>query len=419
MAIPSAKGVFDILPHAQEDWRDSGLWAYLEGVIRTLAERYCFGEIRTPLFERTELFNRGVGTTSDIVSKEMYTFEDRAGRSMSLRPEGTAPVARAYIEHHLEQSGTLQKLFYISSMFRYERQQAGRYRQHHQFGAEIIGGAAAGLDAELIDLLWTLLMTLGLKGLTLHLNSLGDVQARQLFRTHLQDYLRPHLKELSSDSQERFAANPLRILDSKAPQDRAILQEAPSILDFLQPECAEHFSQVQMSLKTLNIPFVINPQLVRGLDYYNRTVFEITANELGAQNSLGGGGRYDSLMQELGGPDVPALGFGAGLERILQTMIAQKAFFPPPPHPKLLLIPLGAEATAMCMALAKDLRQKFPVEIDHSGKKLKASLKMADALGAEFVAVIGENEMKTGVCEVKQMATHTSRTLKLEELDHV
>ena len=253
----------------------------------------------------------------------MYTFLDKAERSLSLRPEGTAPAMRAFIEKNLAQQSPLHKFFYIAPMFRYERSQAGRYRQHHQFGVEAIGSPLPYQDAEIIHLLWTLYSRLGLKGLTLHLNSIGSEEARVNFRHALKMYLRPHLEELSPESQERYETNPLRILDSKDPKDQKWIHHAPHLLDYLDEASKSHFAQVCGLLDQIGIPFQINHRLVRGLDYYNNTVFEITSSELGAQNSLGGGGRYDGLLKTLGGPDLPAFGFGAGLERIIQTMLAQ------------------------------------------------------------------------------------------------
>ncbi len=420
MPIAIPKGVFDILPlddDAKEPWRAVHLWQHLESSVREVAHLYNLREIRTPIFERTELFSRGVGSTSDIVSKEMYTFEDRAKRSMSLRPEGTASVVRAYLENRLEQQNQTHKLFYMGPMFRYERQQKGRYRQHHQFGVEIIGSEAAEYDAELIDLLWTLLSRLGLKDLTLHLNSLGDTTARLNFREALKTYLKPHLGELSDESQTRYELNPLRILDSKNMGDQEILKGAPNILDFLGEECLRHFEQVKKLLTTLGIPYTLNTRLVRGLDYYNRTVFEITSDQLGAQNSLGGGGRYDELFSMLEGPALPALGFGSGMERIIQTMIGQQIALPTRPHPHLLLVPLGDQARGTCVALAKELRgASINAEVDFSGKKLG---KILGATDATHVAIIGEEELKGGSCEVKNMAERTTRQIPFEGLKDV
>lgn len=414
------KGVFDILPKdpdPQGNWRESHLWQYLETHIRAIAAEYGFQEIRTPLFETTELFSRSIGSSTDIVKKEMYTFFDKANRSLTLRPEGTAPVMRAFIEKNLHQHRPIHKFFYLYSMFRYERQQAGRYRQHHQFGVEAIGAELPQQDVEVIHLLWELYRRLGLKDLTLHLNSIGDAEARKEFRHQLKMYLRPHLNELSAESQERYQTNPLRILDSKNPHDQKVLEEAPKILDFLDEASTTHFETVCTLLEQIGIPYKINHKLVRGLDYYNSTVFEITSEELGAQNSLGGGGRYDGLIEELGGPNLPAFGFGAGLERIIQTMLGQNAPLPPTPSSDLFLIPLGEEALSYCFKLLCRLREHHcNVEMDMTGKKLKNAMRYANTIGARFVAVIGENEIKSKKIELKEMATGMSQSFPIDRL---
>jgi histidyl-tRNA synthetase len=415
-----AKGVFDILPKdpdPQGTWRESHIWQYLEEVIRRLALEFGFKEIRTPLFETTDLFTRSIGTGTDIISKEMYTFEDKGGRSLSLRPEGTAPVMRAFIEKNLYQQGSLHKFFYLFPMFRYERNQAGRYRQHHQFGVESIGSSLPHQDAEIIHLLWTLYSRLGLKGLTLHLNSIGDSEARSQFRHALKMYLRPHLSELSPDSQERYETNPLRILDSKDHHDQHLLREAPQLFQFLNESSKNHFEKVCSLLETIGIPYQINPRLVRGLDYYNNTVFEITSNELGAQNSLGGGGRYDGLIKQLGGPDLPAFGFGAGLERIIQTMLAQNVFIPHPSTPELLLVPLGEEAAEHCFKLVCYLREHHVhAELELTGKKLKAVLSYASQAQIRYVTVIGDEELKTGKFDLKEMKSGSIKTITVDRL---
>lgn len=407
MKYPIPPGVFDILPiDNQELWKSSYLWAYVEQVIRETARDFGYAEIRTPLFERTELFQRSVGDTSDIVSKEMYTFDDKGGRSLALRPEGTAPVMRAFVEHHLDQLAAAHKLFYIAPMFRYERAQAGRYRQHHQFGAEAIGNGSAEQDAEMIDLLMTLYQRLGLKNLTLVINSLGDLASRQAFRHSLKEFLLPQLELLSPDSQGRLETNPLRILDSKDPRDREIVARAPRILDFLSAPERDHFETLQRLLDTLKIPYQVNPLLVRGLDYYNKTVFEIVAGELGAQNSIGGGGRYDGLLQTLGGPDLPSIGFGTGIERIIQTMINQGMPLPKPAHPTLFLIAMGDNAKICCFELLHALRENhIPSQMDFSGKKVGKLLQYADQIEATYVIVIGDHELESQEIELKEMAT--------------
>lgn len=421
MKYPIPPGVFDIIPiDRQDSWKSSYLWTYVEQKIRETARDYGYQEVRTPLFERSELFQRSVGDTSDIVLKEMYTFEDKGGRSLSLRPEGTAPVMRAFIEHQLHQTNPVQKLFYIASMFRYERAQAGRYRQHHQFGAEAIGNGSPEQDAEMIDLLYTLYQRLGLQNLTLFINSIGDSASRQAFRLALKSYLAPHASLLSPDSQTRLEVNPLRILDSKDPRDRDIVTHAPSILDFLSEEARTHFEDLKHLLTLLRIPYQVNPLLVRGLDYYNKTVFEVVAGELGAQNSIGGGGRYDGLIADLGGPDLPSIGFGTGIERMLQTMINQNVSMPHPPHPTLFLIALGERAKKTCFELLHNLRQQgIPSQMDFSGRKVGKILQYADQIGASYVAVIGDHELDAQEAEIKEMATGNKVKIALSDLPRI
>lgn len=420
MSIPIPPGVFDILPSSKEPWRNSHLWDYVESVIRKAACEYGYREIRTPLFERTELFQRGVGETSDIVSKEMYTFQDKGGRSMSLRPEGTAPVMRSFVENTLEQTPICHKLFYIAPMFRYERSQAGRYRQHHQFGAEAIGNDSPEQDVELIDLIHTVYKRLGLSHLQLYINSIGDAECRINYRRALQDYLKASFSQLSADSQTRFNSNPLRILDSKDPNDQKLLEKAPSILDFLTDSCRDHFEQVQKLLTQLKIPFKVNPRLVRGLDYYNRMVFEIVAGELGAQNSVAGGGRYDGLMKQLGGPDLPCAGFGAGMERIIQTLLKQEVTIPSAPRPTLFLIALGEEAKKACFETLHQLRQQgIAAQMDFTNRKLGKVMQYADQLQAKYVAVVGEDELRAQKVELKEMATGTSMKVSLFNLQRI
>jgi len=416
-----AKGVYDLLPKDPDPsgtWREMHLWHYLEARIQKHVHNYGYQEIRTPLFETTELFTRSIGRDTDIVNKEMYTFHDKAGRQLTLRPEGTAPVMRAFIEKHLANQSSVHKFFYILPMFRYERQQAGRYRQHRQFGIEAIGNASPLQDAECIELLYTLLTGLGLQGLTLHLNSIGDAQTRTRYRSELKKALHPHLEKLTEESQQRFHTNPLRILDSKHPHDRKVLEQVPDILTFLSDEEQAHFAQVRAYLESAGIPYTLNPSLVRGLDYYNRTVFEITANELGAQNSLGGGGRYDGLIEELGGPPLPAFGFGAGLERILQTLLAQGAPLPAPRRSTLYLIALGDEAKGPCFELACRLRrQGIAVEMDYSEKKLQGAMRNASKSGATYVAVLGAEELASGQVTLKALESGEKEIVEINQLE--
>jgi len=419
MLYQALPGVFDIVPKNEQDlWKNSHLWNYVEDIIRKTAIEYGFSEIRTPAFERTELFQRSVGDASDIVSKEMYTFKDKGDRSTSLRPEGTAPVMRAYLENNLDQHPINQKLFYIGPMFRYERAQAGRYRQHHQFGAEAIGNGSPMQDVEMIDLLLTVYNKLGLKNLSLFINSIGDADSRQRYKEALVQYLASFKENLSEDSKRRLETNPLRILDSKAPEDRSIVAKAPSILDFLNEESKKHFEEVKALLNALKIPFIVNPLLVRGIDYYNKTVFEITSGELGSQNSVGGGGRYDGLLKTLGGADLPTIGFGTGIERILQTLINQNlATMPKPKAPLLYLVAMGETAKTMAFTLLHSLRQKgIPASMDFSSKKVGKALQIADQLGCKFAVVIGDDEIKSNTVELKELSTGNKRLAPLVEL---
>lgn len=427
MTIASPKGVYDILPigvEKNELWKRSDLWQYVESTAISLAACYGYREIRTPIFERTELFQRGVGEGSDIVSKEMYTFSDKGGRSITLRPELTAPVIRAFVERQLHQHAPIHKLYYLGSMFRYERPQAGRYRQFSQFGAEAIGNDTPEQDVEMIDFLFTLYHRLGLQNLTLHLNSVGDPSCRGLYRQALIEFLQPRREELSEDSKTRLQINPLRILDSKEKCDQDLLQNAPSLLNYLNDECREHLNDVCELLKKIKIPYFINSKLVRGLDYYNKTVFEVTAGELGAQNTIGAGGRYDGLIKTLGGPDLPSVGWATGIERIIQTMLAQEVPLPEPASPAIFLIPLGDAAKIRCFSLLKELRDhRISAEMDFTGKKLKDTLRYADQIKAKFTLVVGDAELEKEAADLKEMASRTSRQISLshliEELGHV
>jgi histidyl-tRNA synthetase len=418
MKYQSPPGVFDIIPNEERDpWRNSLLWQYVEDVMRSLARLYGYLEIRTPILERTELFQRSVGETSDIVSKEMYTFEDRGGRSLSLRPEGTAAVMRAFINAQMHMSAPVHKLFYIGPMFRYDRPQAGRYRQHHQFGAEVIGCSVPEQDAELIDLAHAIYRKLGLTNLKVLINSIGDEQSRINYREALKDYLRPHFGKLSEDSQRRFETNPLRILDSKDPTDQELCRQAPSISQYLSPESAAYFAEVKECLDRLGISYQVSDSLVRGLDYYNQTVFEVVSQDLGAQNSIGGGGRFDGLIKQLGGPDLPSVGFATGIERVIQTMLRQEVTLPANPYPQLFIIPLGDAARKTCFGLMGDLRkQGIAVQMDFTGKKLAKVMSYADQLRAKYVAVIGDTELAAQSLELKEMTSGNKQSVSFSNL---
>jgi histidyl-tRNA synthetase len=413
------KGLFDIVPWAGagEEWRMSDRWQFVEGKMREVAHAYGFKEIRTPIFERTELFVRGVGESSDIVSKEMYTFIDKGERSMTLRPEGTAAALRAYVEERLHQFPQLHKFYYLGPMFRYERPQAGRYRQHYQFGAEAIGISKPEQDVEMIDFLLEIYRRLGLHELTVMINSVGDLASREAYQKNLRAYLEPRFEELSADSKVRFSKNILRILDSKDAKDQEILKNAPSILDALTEEPKAHFEKVKHLLGKMGIRYMVNTKLVRGLDYYNKTVFEITSSALGAQNTIGGGGRYDGLVADLGGPNFPAVGFATGIERILQTMIKQGAAFPTPAHPLVFLIGVGEKGYDFCFELLGKLRHEgIAAEMDLSGKKVQHGLQVANAANAKYALVIGDSELEKDEADLKEMATRESVKVKLKDL---
>jgi histidyl-tRNA synthetase len=420
MEYSIAKGTFDILPfepNEEDKWRESSRWQHLEEIMRQTAHAYGFREIRTPIFERTELFIRSVGDSSDIVTKEMYTFLDRGERSMTLRPELTASVMRSFVEKKIHTHPGLHKFYYIGPMFRYERPQAGRYRQHHQFGAEAIGIGTPEQDVELIDMLCEIYRRLGLKNLTVQINSVGDIESRTAYKEALTKYLAPFLTELSSDSQIRFAKNILRILDSKDAGDQKILKDAPVLFDFLTPDAKMHFEKVLSLLDDLKITYAVNAKLVRGLDYYVKTVFEITTEDLGAQNSIGAGGRFDGLTATIGGPNLPSAGFATGMERILQTMLKQNVPFPAPPHPFVFLIPMGERAMRYTFELVCQLRhEKMSAEIDLSGKKVQHGLQLANQLGARYAIVIGEEELSCKIAKLKNMATRESIDCHFDEL---
>jgi len=418
MQFQVPKGLFDILPYGcKEEWQLSDHWQHVEKIMRKIARDYGYKEIRTPIFESQDLFTVGVGQTSDIVSKEMYTFTDKANRKLALRPEGTSSVLRALAEKKLQMEAKVNKFFYIGPMFRYERPQSGRYRQHHQFGIEAIGIPSYEQDAEVIDMLFQLYSRLGLKNLHVELNTIGDAETRDNYRKALVEHLKPHLKELSADSKTRFEKNPLRILDSKDKKDHAALKGAPSILDFLSDDSKAHFNGLCKILETLDIPYTINPKIVRGLDYYSKTVFEITTESLGAQNSIGAGGRYDGFPALFGAGKLPGIGFGTGIERIIQAMIAQDVPFPTLTYPFVFFAPLGEKAKQVAFKLTAKLRHKgIPCEIDLAAKKIKDSLQRANNLGAIYSIVLGEKELEEKSLKLKHMETREEESVPFEGL---
>lgn len=407
--LSAPRGTSDIVPP------ESSRWSALESRIRELAARYGYGEIRTPLFESTELFVRGVGETTDIVEKEMYTFDDRGGRSLTLRPEWTAPVVRAAVEHHLFASGPL-RLFYIGPIFRYERPQRGRYRQSHQFGIECFGFDGPEADVEVISLAWELVRSHGLTDAALNINSLGDEECRPRYRQALLDHFRPHLAAMSAEARARAERNPLRLLDSKDPGDAPYVESAPALTSFLCAGCREHFDAVIAYLDLAEIPFVVNPKIVRGLDYYGRTVFEITSSVLGAQSSVCGGGRYDTLVASLGGPPTPAVGFALGLERFLMMLEAGGAA-EAPKRRGIQAIALGAQARTVVAPIVAELRRALeaPTFADYNDRKLLAHLKLADRNGARYALIVGTEELASGELVLRDLDSRSDRRFPLGE----
>jgi histidyl-tRNA synthetase len=411
MLYQAPRGTPDILPQEQAHWR------YIEQQVARTARLYGYERLDGPVFEDSRLFARSVGEDTDIVTKEMYTFEDRGGSSLTLRPEGTAPICRAYLEHGLKNRPQPVKLYYIASIFRYERPQAGRYRQHHQFGYEAIGDSDPALDGEVIDMAWQFFKSVKLSRLSLQLNSIGCKKCRPDFVAALKSYYTSHTQELCPDCRQRLARNPLRLLDCKNDSCRQIAGSAPKSTDFLCPECAEHFRQLKRYLELLGLPFVVNNQLVRGLDYYTRTVFEIQPQGGGAQSTLAGGGRYDDLIEELGGQPTPALGFAAGMERIILNLKKQQVEVPPLPRPPVFIAYIGEEAKNEAVRLAASLRRGDIGVIQALGdKSLKAQLRQANNLGAGFAVIIGEEELANGTVIVRDMTSAEQKAIPISEL---
>ena len=406
MAIQAIKGVKDILPE------DIPAWRHLEATARTIFENYGFSEIRVPVFEYTELFARSFGATTDIVEKEMYTFEDRDGRKITLRPEGTAGVVRSFIEHKMYAEAQLTRLYYLGPMFRHERPQKGRYRQFHQIGVETLGIDHPHVDIEVLAMLHRLYDALGIKGLTLQVNSLGDSACRGAYRDKLKEYLKDKLPTLCGDCQRRYETNPLRVLDCKVDADK--FSDSPVMLDHLCEPCKTHFETVEAGLKKLDIPFAINPRLVRGLDYYTRTTFELVMGHMGAQNTVAAGGRYDGLVHEIGGPATAGIGFALGVERTISLMDTAGLKLP---QPTLYLAALGKEAVALALPVVHALKsQGIRVETDYQGASLKSQMKKADKCGAAYTLILGEQEIAAGTAVLRNMQTKEQTTLTFSNI---
>ncbi len=405
----AVKGTKDILP--AEIYKNQ----YIESTAIDVAERFGFKEIRTPVFEHTELFQRGVGDTTDVVQKEMYTFDDKGGRSITLRPEGTAGAARSFLENGLSNETLPQKVCYITSCYRYEKPQSGRLREFHQFGVECFGADSPLADAEIISLADTYFKELGVKDLSLELNSIGCPTCRAEYHKALKAYFEGRKDELCDTCKDRLERNPMRILDCKSPVCSEIAKSAPVVLDYLCDECKAHFEKVKAYLNALNIEFTVNPRIVRGLDYYTKTVFEFVSNSIGAQGTVCGGGRYDGLIEELGGQKTPSLGFGLGLERLLLLMEAQGCEFPKEEKPDLFIAAMGEKAQLKAVEIAKDMRDEgFTCLYDINGRGLRAQMKYANKLGAKYTVVLGEDEVSGGIAKLKNMESGEETEIALQ-----
>lgn len=413
MKLQKPKGTQDILP------QESAKWQYVEDFARKTFRKYNYGEIRTPIFEHYEVISRSVGDTTDIVTKEMYDFYDKGDRHITLRPEGTAPVVRSYVENKLFAPEVQKpvKVYYMGSMFRYERPQAGRLREFHQIGAECFGSSNPATDVEMIAMAAQFFKDIGITNVSLELNSLGNPESRAAYRQALIDYLTPLKPSLSADSQRRLEENPLRVLDSKEPEDKAAVEGAPSILDYLDEESSAYFAAVRSMLETLQIPYVINTNMVRGLDYYNHTIFEFTTEVAGSQLTICAGGRYDGLVAYFGGPETPGVGFGMGLERLLLVLDKQGVELPIETALDVYVAVLGAGANGRALELVQALRaQGFAAERDYLDRKLKAQFKSADIFKAKTLITLGESEVESGQVTVKNNYNREEITVSLDQI---
>lgn len=410
MAIQGQKGTKDMLPS------EAYKWNYIADKLRKISEEYGIREIRTPMFEATELFERGVGETTDVVQKEMYTFEDKGGRSITLKPEGTAPAVRAFIEHSLYADAQPTKMFYFTDCFRYEKMQKGRLRQFHQFGIEVFGSQEASIDAEIISLVMRSLDEFGIKGISLNINSLGCPSCRAKYNEALKEYLKSNYDDLCETCKTRFEKNPMRIIDCKEKKCKEIVKNAPIILDFICDECKEHFEKLKNYLTAMGIEYNVDPQIVRGLDYYSKTVFEVIKDGL----TICGGGRYDYLVEEIGGPKTPAMGFGLGLERLLLILEEEGIKIEEPNRCDLFIGSMGDNAKLKAMKLAFDLRKEgLKVDIDHLGKSVKAQMKYANKIGARFTFVIGDSEIQENMVNVKRMSDGEKFEVALDNIKNI
>ncbi len=411
MLTKAPRGTRDVLPQEVQKWH------YIENTVKEVAGLFGYQEVRTPVFEHTELFERGIGDTTDVVEKEMYTFEDRGKRSITLKPEGTAPVVRAFIEHKLYAEVQPTKLYYITPVFRYERPQAGRYREHHQFGIEAFGAASPSMDVEVINFAMTVYRQLGLKGLELRINNIGCPQCRKAYHETLKAYLQNRLEKLCGTCQGRFERNPLRIIDCKNDACQEELVEIPLMIDHLCGECQDHFEGVKHHLAAIGLDYQVDPRIVRGLDYYTKTAFEIITDEAGKKGTLCGGGRYDRLVEQCGGPSTPGVGFGMGLERLLLALETQNIPIPAANPMDLFIITMGDMAATKGFAILNQVREAgFSADQDHMGRGLKAQFKYANRINARYTIVLGEDELKNETVMLKHMESGQEERIGLTEI---
>ncbi len=411
MLTKAPRGTNDVLP------ADAYKWDYVETVFKDICKDFGYREIRTPVFEHTDLFKRGVGETTDIVQKEMYTFEDNGGRSITLKPEGTAPVVRSFIENKLYADTQPTKIFYITPCFRYERPQAGRLRAFHQFGVEVFGAENASVDAEVISIAMSFFKRLGLENLELRINSIGCPKCRKEYNRILKEYLGKKLDKLCKTCNDRFERNPMRIIDCKKEECKSQLTDIPLIIDYICDECREHFDKLKQYLSIMGLDYKVDPTIVRGLDYYNRTAFEIISKDIGAQSTVCGGGRYDGLIEEVGGPSTPGVGFGLGIERLLLTLEKNNIEIPLPKGIDVFIVTMGDKAYNKALEISYKLRNNsISVDLDHLNRSLKAQFKYANKIGADYTIVIGDNELENNVVALKNMKTGEQVEIELNKI---
>ena len=411
MLTNAPKGTKDMLPEQAYKWH------YVEEKFADICRKYGFKEIRTPMFEHTEVFQRGIGDTTDVVQKEMYTFNDHAGRSITLKPEGTSGAVRAFIEHKQYAEVQPTKYYYDTDCFRYEKPQSGRLRHFHQFGIEVFGTSNMLADAEVICLANDFLTDLGVKEIELRINSVGCPECRAKYRQALKDFIKPRYDELCGTCKDRYERNPMRILDCKSEICQGIVKDAPRMLDYLCDDCRQAFEELKTNLTSMGIGYTVDPNIVRGLDYYTKTAFEFVTTKIGAQGTVCGGGRYDHLIEELGGPPIPGVGFGLGIERLLLLMDANEAYFPEDQGVEVFIAVMGERAKSFGLKLCREMRQKGIVaEMDTLARNIKGQFKYADRLNARYTLVIGDNELDKGVVSLKNMAASSQREVAIEDI---